>query len=93
MTYMNLNQFFVDHYDNGFPLGDFIIISNDNVQIKIIKEFLRSKSFYFEGFFNFPSNENVTQVTIEYSSNIINYALLSLLDVYNSLDSFTRMTL
>ena len=39
---------------------------------------------------NFPSNENAIQVNVNYHSKIVNYVLLSLLDVYNSLDSFAE---
>lgn len=91
---MDLNKLFIDKYNNGFMFGDFIIRTNDNIEIKVLKDYLKTTFFYFEAFFNFESNKDKDDITIDYNSKIVNYVILSsLTKKYESLLKFDNKDL
>jgi hypothetical protein len=76
---MEIKQLFIDKYSNGFPFGDFIVKCDDGVEIKVIRSYLQEVSFYFKAYFDFPNNKDKDSTSINYSSNLFNFVLLSLL--------------
>ena len=84
---MDISKIFIDNYNNGFIFGELIIRSNDNIEIKVIKVYLKSIFFYFEAF-NFEANKEKTNLSIDYNSKIINYTIVSSLTNKYELTNF-----